>query len=173
MEQWKSILWYANYEVSNKWKVRHIIKWLKIISVDTYWYWYINLRIKWKYRTFKIHRLVAQAFLWLEINNPKKIVMHLDDNPLNNNFLNLKIGTQNDNIQDCVKKNRTAWLWKTGKYNFHSKQINQYSLNGKFIKTWEWLNEVKRNLWIDNWSISRVCNWKLKKTWGFIWKFKK
>lgn len=46
-------------------------------------------------KNVKIHRLVAEAY----ISNPNNlpIVMHLDDNPLNNTVSNLKWGTYKEN----------------------------------------------------------------------------
>jgi hypothetical protein len=59
-----------------------------------------------RYISRSVHRLVADAFL----PNPNKlpIVMHLNDNPFDNRVENLKWGTQKDNIQDAIKKNRLA-----------------------------------------------------------------
>jgi hypothetical protein len=58
-------------------------------------------------KKYSIHQLVAKAFL------PKKplrctLIMHLDDNPLNNRADNLKWGTTSDNIRDSIQKGR----WK-------------------------------------------------------------
>ncbi len=50
------------------------------------------------------HRLVAIHF----IKNPENLlyVLHIDDNPKNPHFKNLKWGTQSDNLKDCSNKNR-------------------------------------------------------------------
>lgn len=60
-----------------------------------------NQRVR---KNVKIHRLVAEAY----IPNPKNlsVVMHLDDNPLNNHYKNLQWGTQKENIQDAIHKGR-------------------------------------------------------------------
>ena len=59
-----------------------------------------------KWKSFYVHRLVAEAFL----NNPNDYpnVLHLDDNPKNNNKSNLKWGTQSENINLCVQHNRIS-----------------------------------------------------------------
>lgn len=46
-------------------------------------------------KNIKIHRLVAEAYIPNPNNLP--IVMHLDDNPLNNTVSNLKWGTHKEN----------------------------------------------------------------------------
>lgn len=55
-------------------------------------------------KNVKIHRLVAEAYIPNPNNLP--VVMHLDDNPLNNSLENLKWGTQKDNVYDAINKGR-------------------------------------------------------------------
>lgn len=50
--------------------------------------------------TFKIHRLVALAFLPNPNNYP--IVLHLDNNKLNCHYSNLKWGTSSENRQQAI-----------------------------------------------------------------------
>ena len=51
-----------------------------------------------------IHRLVAETFLDNPDNLP--VVMHKDNDPLNNHVSNLKYGTQSENIQQAFDENR-------------------------------------------------------------------
>lgn len=53
-----------------------------------------------------VHRLVAQAF----VPNPNNLpnVLHGDDNRTNNNFRNLTWGTKVDNLQDRIRRRRSA-----------------------------------------------------------------
>lgn len=53
-----------------------------------------------------VHRLVALNFLKNSTKLP--IVLHIDDNPKNNCVLNLKWGTQSENISECHKKGRAS-----------------------------------------------------------------
>lgn len=55
---------------------------------------------------YAVHRLVASAFL--PNPNNSNLVMHLDDNPLNNKVDNLIWGTTQDNTNDKVNKGRQA-----------------------------------------------------------------
>lgn len=58
-------------------------------------------------KTVRIQQLVAAVFLNYKFNEfPKSVVMHLDNNPLNNNLSNLKIGSQRENCSQLrtIKK---------------------------------------------------------------------
>lgn len=120
--------------------------------------------------------MVAQAFLWLDINfnDSKKslCVCHHDDNPLNNNVDNLFLWTNNDNIKDMVKKWRhkgTTWkLWKLSKL---SKMVWQFSLQWDLIKIWNSLSDIERELNMSNSLISRVCTWKQKTAYWYKWSY--
>ena len=53
-----------------------------------------------------------------------------------------------------------------------SKRVLQFDLDGDFIREWPSMREVKRNLKIDNSSITRCCKGKQKTAGKYIWKFK-
>jgi len=53
-----------------------------------------------------------------------------------------------------------------------SKPINQYDLQGNFIRSWKSAREIERKLGLVHTGISQVCNGKYKQMWGFVWKFK-
>jgi hypothetical protein len=56
-------------------------------------------------KTFRVHRLVAEAYLG---SLPKgKVVNHLDGNKLNNNAYNLELTTQQGNIKHAVANGLT------------------------------------------------------------------
>lgn len=57
-------------------------------------------------KTYLVHRLVASAFLWMDINDEKTFVQHGDDNQQNDNVENLSLGTNTSNTQDKVSKGR-------------------------------------------------------------------
>ena len=59
-----------------------------------------------KYRNLRVNRLVAQSFLDLDINIPKQVVMHLNNNKMDNRVDNLKIGTSQENTDQCKKDKR-------------------------------------------------------------------
>jgi len=51
------------------------------------------------------------------------------------------------------------------------KSIDQYDLNGNFIRTWKSAREIQRILVFNQSNISQVCIGKRKTVNGFIWKF--
>ena len=51
-------------------------------------------------------------------------------------------------------------------------KVDQFSLDGNYIKTWESMLEIKRQLGFDNSHIGRCCSGKQKTSNGFIWKYK-
>lgn len=124
-----------------------------------------------KPKTYRIHRLVAQAFIPNPENKPQ--VNHKDGNKLNNNVENLEWCTCQDNIKHA---------WKTGlNYNTEhqyimgkssAKKIIQYSKNSEYIKEWESITKASVQLNISIQNISACCRGKGKTAGGFIWKYK-
>lgn len=51
-----------------------------------------------------------------------------------------------------------------------NKTLNQYSLDGEYIKSWNTMSEAGKELGIAVSSISLCCKGKYKKVGGFIWK---
>ena len=52
-----------------------------------------------------------------------------------------------------------------------SRIVLQFDLDGNFIKEWPSTQECNRNGFAAS-SVSKCCNGKLKKAYGFIWKYK-
>lgn len=173
-EIWKKIEWYENYEVSNMWKIR---KWDKLHSIwSSNWYSYIGLSNLWK-RNFSIHRLVALSFIINQYN--KSDVNHIDGDKSNNNVSNLEWVTKSENQ---IHSRKILWnkswfqtnnpsLWKFWKDNKKSKKVNQFDKIWNFIKSWDSMMDIQRELWIKQWIISDVCRWRIKTCRWFIWKY--
>lgn len=111
MEIWTLIKWYEElYQVSNTWHIKaistskrckeRILKPWKKKS----WHRFVNLCKRWIARSISVHRLVWQAYFWIDINDPKVCILHDDDDPSNNHVDNLFIGTQEDNMKDMLSK---------------------------------------------------------------------
>lgn len=64
---------------------------------------------------------------------------------------------------------------KKGKANYHTKtlykKVDQYDLDGNFIKTWESISSIEKELDIKGTHISRVCRGKRKTTGGYVFKY--
>ena len=54
---------------------------------------------------------------------------------------------------------------------FKSHKVNQYDLEGNFIKTWNNMGEIKRELGINHSMISECCNGKQKTSGGYKWEY--
>ena len=52
------------------------------------------------------------------------------------------------------------------------KSIEQYSMDGKFIKIWDSMVSVEENLGLHHANIRNVCIGKRKHSGGFIWKYR-
>lgn len=114
-EEWKDIKGYEGlYQVSNLGRVKSLIGWNgnkyvkreKILKVSrqevtkTYCRYKVDLKKNGKRKNFKVHRLVAEAF----IPNPNNYreVNHKDSNPLNNCVYNLEWCDRKHNIKHSI-----------------------------------------------------------------------
>ena len=57
------------------------------------------------------------------------------------------------------------------RYNERGIQVNQYDLNGKYIKTYLSGSEVERVNDFDQSAISGCCRGRYKQAYGYIWKY--
>lgn len=175
MEQWKDIVWYEwLYQVSNLGNVRKI----KIIvmkqKLTKLWYKRIQLVKDKKPKSHNVHRLVAKSFI--DNEDLKPVVNHINWIKHDNRVENLEWNTKSENTLHYfnVLKWKHSMTWKFWKDNHHSKPVNQYDLNGNFIKEWGWTREIERELWIPHTNISSCClkNKHNKTCWWYKWEFK-
>lgn len=177
-EIWKPIKDYEGlYEVSNFGRIRSLprqgthSKNIHIISQNnknSKGYWHCGLTKKGKQKTLSVHRLVAEAFIPNNDNLPQ--VNHIDGNKLNNNVNNLEWCTNIYNMQHSIKLGLRDKVFKKLAL-INSKKIDQYSKNGIFIKTWNSIAEIERELNICNQNICKVCQGKRHTAGGYIWKY--
>ena len=167
MEEWKNIDGLnGEYQISNKGNIKHNNKILKSHK-DSDGYLIITLFINKKHTTFKIHRLVASAFIPNE-NNYKQ-VNHIDCNKINNNVENLEWCSLQQNIKHAKDNN----LFSKRSLSKRYKKINQYDKDGNYIKTWNSIKEAGDTLGICRSTITRVCKQKpgVKTYKGYIWRY--
>ncbi len=67
-------------------------------------YLHVGLHKNGKQKTYRVNRLVAEAFISNPLNLP--LVLHKDDNKENNSDWNLEWGTQKRNIKQMLDRNR-------------------------------------------------------------------
>lgn len=170
-EIWKDIPWYdGKYQVSNTGKVKNLIfntKYLKTYKRErilknrmNWWYYKVILYNNWNKKSFLVHRLIADAFV-KKIDN-KNYINHKNWIRNDNSIENLEWVTQRENIIHKFKilKCKVKWV-----------NINQYDLQGNFIKTWLSSMDIKRYLWLDASWIIKCCKWKRKISGWFIFKY--
>lgn len=167
-EIWKDIVGYEGlYQVSNKGRIKSKARkgnWketiLKLSETKDH-YSIVTLSKKGIEKTKRVNRLVAEAFIPNPNNLPQ--VNHKDEIKSNNIANNLEWCTQEYNN---IYGNRI----KTVKEKL-SKEIYQFDLNGKFIKKWDNINQIKSEMNINCCHIEDCCNNKRKKAYGYIWKY--
>lgn len=178
MEVWKDIDGFSGeYQISNLGRVKSFksgtAKILKHKTNNKGYKW-VALRSNGIQSNFLIHRLVAMHFL----NNDKnfKIINHIDENPSNNNVLNLEWCTQSENVKKSSKfhnyyqMNQILCKPKNSKNKDTNKKVKQI-LEGNTIKIFNNSLEVKRFLGFDQSFILSCCRNKRKSAYGYQWQF--
>ena len=165
-EIWRDIPNYDGYQVSNLGRVKSKKTILKPQTTKK-GYLYVCLYKNKKAKHYYIHRLVAQAFIPNVENLP--CINHKNENNKNNCVNNLEWCNQKYN-NNYGNHNLKLIKTKTKKYG---KKIDQYDLQGNFIKTWNSIREIERELGINNSNIWKCLNNKnyCKSVGGYIWKY--
>lgn len=164
MEKWKDIEGYEGlYQISNLGRVKSLgngksnnskEKILKC-GKSKQGYIFVSLSKKGKKKNYLIHRLVAQAF----IDNPDNLpeVNHINEDKTNNCVDNLEYCNRTYNINYGTRTEKTQ------------KPILQFTKEGKFVKKWDGIREVERELGFSHSHISKCCKGKCKSVGGFKW----
>ena len=117
VEEWREVVGYEGlYKISSKGRVksyqgRHNKPKILKMSTTTTGYKKIELTKNKRKKSLKVHRLVAEAFLPNEENKP--YVNHIDNNPLNNDVMNLEWCTQKENmVHSAIYGNHKSFAWE-------------------------------------------------------------
>lgn len=120
-EEWRPVVGYENYMVSNTGKIRSVGHWRKGKANSRAWHkgkilkphisnrGYLRVGVQCKdskTHMVSVHRLVAEAF----IPNPNELpeINHLDEDKTNNNVSNLEWSTSSHNINWGTRNERVA-----------------------------------------------------------------
>ena len=185
-EIWKDIKGYEGlYQISNKGNIKSLSritgikkygihrlkeKILKPIKCGKYYQIYLCKNNKAK--AFYVHRLVGENFI--DNSNCYTDINHKDGNTHNNNVENLEWCTRSYNIKHSYKVlNRKVNVNGFIEYREkHKRKVNQYDLDGNFIKQWNYIKEAENFLNIKSIGrISECCNNKRKSAFGYKWKY--
>lgn len=181
-EIWKDIPGYeGKYQISNLGNVmslhfkRSATNKKLLTPVDNnHGYFQVMLRDNGNDNRFRIHRLVAEAFVPNPENKP--VVNHIDGNTKNNRADNLEWVTQRENIiHGCQygKIKPPTFLGLTGSKNPLSKTILQINPEtNSVVNEFIGMNEASRITKICVSSICACCKGKVKTAGGYIWKYK-
>ena len=107
------------------------------------------------HKWFRIHRLVADAYIPNTDNLPQ--INHKDENKANNCLQNLE-------WCDCKYNNNYGTRIEKIK-----KPILQYDLDGNFVREWESASDVGREVQCN---ICRCLKGRIPTAYGSIWKYK-
>lgn len=159
-EKWKDVVGYEDlYQVSNRGQVKRNNKILRF-NQNRNKYLAVSLSKHGVVKTFRIHRLVALAFIERK-DSKKNVVNHLDGNRTNNRVENLRWSTISENhlhaYQVLGKKPTRAHKGKFGKEHNRSKSFNLTFPNKDPVFCGSGL-EALRVFGVDNTSISWALN---------------
>ena len=180
-EIWKNIKGYENlYEVSNYGNVRSLDHYRnnnngiafqkgKILKpgIQNTGYASVVLSKEGKTKCYKVHRLVAETFI--PNTNNYKCVNHKDENKLNNMVENLEWCNHEYNNNYGTKQER----YKKSMRKSVGRKVNQYDLEGNFIKKWNCFAEIEEylNKKRAGTPIWMCCNKKIKTAYGYKWEY--
>jgi hypothetical protein len=161
MIMWKPIDGYSNYVINQKGEVMnvHTNRILKQYETDR-GYLTVNLSENGKYKTLRVHRLVAELFRFNPDNKPE--VNHIDGNKQNNHHSNLEWVTRRENRQHA---------WDMGLDKNVPVSVMQFTKDGAYIRSYESMTQAAKAVNGKQTSISDVCKGKQKAHKGFIWRF--
>lgn len=146
MEIWKPVVWLEWIEVSSDWRVRRILT----QSINSWGYKIVTIA-DWKTmsKQYKVNRLVASAFHWLDLNNSDLLACHKDDDPSNNKEDNIFIGSHVENMKDMFEKWRTKW---------GEKLTEEKVVEIRKTRTeWHSINMIAKTFWVNRSTIERIC----------------
>lgn len=180
-EEWKTIIGYENYQVSNLGRVRSLrnnnVYYLNPMrrGYEGQKYECVRLSNAEGPKNFAVHRLVASYFVPNPNNYP--IVNHIDEDKLNNKASNLEWCTYSYNMTYNGLSKRKGEKLRNRKDC--SKPIEMYTLSGELIKIFPSVGEAARFLHKEGSqsTISRCCNGTRKDgsprtAFGYMWRWK-
>lgn len=180
-EEWKTIIGYENYQVSNLGRIRSLrhnnIYYMNPMrrGYEGQKYECVRLSNEDGPKNFAVHRLVASYF----VPNPNNynIINHKDENKLNNKASNLEWCTYSYNRKYNGLSKKVGDKLKNRKDL--SKPIEMYTLSGELVKIFPSVGEAARFLHKEGSqsTISRCCNGTRKDgsprtAFGYMWRWK-
>ena len=161
---WKDIIYnnlITNYEVSEDGRVRNKATKKELKLQNQNGYLHCTLAIDKKPKRFRVHRLVALAFL-KNLDN-KEFVNHIDGNRTNNCVNNLEWVTPSENSLHAFRAGLTT--------SNRKRPVNQYSLEGKRLLSFNSIQEAENNTGVLSSKIVLACQRKRRSAGDYQWRY--
>ena len=176
MEIWKDVPGYIGlYKVSNHGRVKSVKKQL-VLKICGFGNRYKTVALcNGMRKTFRLHRLVAAAFIPNPDNKP--CVDHIDGDRTNNHADNLRWVTTKENCNNPITKSRLNkkigeyMVGRLGGLHQRAKQIAMYSICGDLIKTFLSVKDAQRETGLNDSNIVKCCKGIKKTCGGYIWAY--
>lgn len=173
-EIWKDIKGYeGKYQISSIGRIKSLGRWVKHKGwrfeeermLNQYMsqtgYFYVALSKDSIQKKYKVHRLVAEAFL----ENP-------DNLPVINHKNEVKTDNRVENLEFCSVKYNTNYGSGRAKMILKIKKpVVQLDLNDNVLKRWDSLKDITDVLGYNKACISECCHQKQQTAYGYKWKF--
>lgn len=189
MEEWRDIVGYeGQYLVSSYGNVKFADGREKHLRKDRNGYLITTLRKEKVCKTYKVHRLVATAF----IDNPQQLpcVNHKDEVKTNNQVDNLEwctvkyndnYGHRNEKISKAHKGKSKAYMKGENNYFYgkhfgrglhpHAKKVVQLDFEGKLLATFDCTIDAANAVGCTPSAIGMCCKGQRKQIKGYKWKY--
>lgn len=179
-EIWKDVVGYEGlYQTSNLGRIKNYKGKIMALFDDGHGYLHLSLYKNGYGKNFKVHRIVASAF----IDNPelKKTVNHIDGNKKNNNVENLEWATYSENHKHAYriglkvvsdKQRACASITGTRTCDVNRPRTPVIAmLDGKEVKTYKSAHEAERDTKASATVIIRCCKGKAKHSGDYEWRY--
>lgn len=174
MEIWKDVPGYIwLYKVSNYGRVKSVKKQLVLKTCGSGNRYKTVALCNGMRKTFRVHRLIAAAFIPNPDNKP--CIDHIDGDRANNHADNLRWVTYLENNNNPITKKRLSennaknMQGKEGVLHPNSKPVRMMK-NGVCLKIYQSIHLAKKDGFNDT-LIIRCCKGRMKKHKGYNWEY--
>lgn len=202
-EQWKDIEGYENlYQVSDFGRVKRLVsvrckkEHILCQHIGSTGYFCVALSKNGKVKTYKVHQLVANAFV--PNKTPLSQVSHLDESRLNNHASNLAWASAKENsrmpihrircstshkgkifpektrrkMRDSYNPLKSYWYGRKSEDFSKSRKVIQLTMDGEYVAEFGSLKQAQDQTGAKYTHISSCCSGKRKSAGGYKWTYK-
>ena len=171
-EIWKNIDGFPKYQVSTLGNVMNIEQNKKLNPTKKGGYYLVDLRNEGERKSYRVHRLVAGAFL--ENPDNKSDVNHKDKNKLNNCLLNLEWNTRKENMIHAKTNTSIATNTNRNKIIFRidskTNEILEKYNSIEHAGIWAFENGLTKTSHNGRNAIGNCIQCRSESAYGYIWE---